>query len=282
MVTGENKEIKRVDYFLRIFIGGIIASVLGGLVASQDRVFAQEQEISQSNDKTDVFILQQIIEIKDELRDLRQEMSELRKAVDESPEKDDTPKVAAPVNVPIEADDPVLGDKQAKIAIVEFTDYECPFCESYHSETFPQIKKAYVDTGKVQYILRDFPLGFHDQAKPAAIAANCAGQQNAYWKMNDILFTKQAELGKDLYTQSAESLGLNMDQFLSCLKRDEQEQEVTADLTYGQQIGINGTPTFFVGRIREGQLANAKEIGGAQGMEVFEEILETLLKEDTP
>src|SRR5690606_19222030 len=102
-------------------------------------------------------------------------------------------------NVELKKDDPTLGSQQAKVAIVEFTDYQCPYCAQYHSETFENLKKEYIDTGKVQYVLRDFPLDFHAYAKGAAIAANCAGEQDAYWQMNHQLFSNQSELGDGLY-----------------------------------------------------------------------------------
>ena len=278
MATRENRREIQASYLLAIIVRGILGWFVGGLVTPTYIALAQDSPSVQTEDKTDILIQQQLIEIQNELRDLRQEVADLRRVVDESTARGPLPDAAEPVNVQIEQDDPVLGDQKAEIAIVEFTDYECPFCEQYHAQTFPQLKKAFVDTGKVQYILRDFPLNFHSQAKSAAIAANCAGKQNAYWQMNNLLFSKQPELGDELYRQSAQSLGLNMEQFLACVNLDAHEEEVSADLAYGQQIGIDGTPTFFVGRVQDGLLVEAKRIVGAVGLEAFAKIINPLLE----
>jgi len=266
--------------YTKTILRSVVGWVVGCLMIPIPLALSQDSPMLQFEEKTDVFILRQLIEIQNELRDLRKEMTDLRRVVDKSIETATPPEAATPVNVKLENDDPVLGNREAKVAVVEFTDYECPFCEQYHTETFPQLKKEFIDTGKVQYILRDFPLNFHTKAKGAAIAANCAGNQNAYWKMNDLLFSQQSELGEALYHKSAQFLGLNMEQFLACSKLDDQAQEVNADVTYGHQIGVNGTPTFFVGRIQNGQLVDAMEISGALGLEAFSNIIGPLLKED--
>lgn len=88
-------------------------------------------------------------------------------------------------------DDPVLGNANAPITIIEFSDYECPFCKRFYDQTFGQIKKDYIDTGKVKFIYRDYPLSFHPGAEPAAQAANCAGEQGKYWEMHDKIFQAQ-------------------------------------------------------------------------------------------
>lgn len=261
--------------------GGLVGSIL----ILPLLLFAQEPPISSSDERTEVFILRQLIEIQNELRDVRKEFAELRQSVSESKENSNPPRAAAPVpsavgNVELKKDDPTLGSQQAKVAIVEFTDYQCPYCAQYHSETFESLKKEYIDTGKVQYVLRDFPLDFHAYAKGAAIAANCAGEQDAYWQMNHQLFSNQSELGDGLYEKSAQSLGLNMDLFESCVNSPEQVQKVEEDVVYGQEIGVNGTPTFFIGRVENGQLTDAKEVSGTKPLSAFSRIIDPLLAGD--
>ena len=90
-------------------------------------------------------------------------------------------------------DDPVLGDANAKVTVIEFTDFQCPFCGRHFEQTFGQIKENYVDSGKVKYVLRDFPLSFHPHAEEAAEAAECANDQGKFWEMHDELFSNQAE-----------------------------------------------------------------------------------------
>ncbi len=268
-------------YFTWRMGGGLVGSIL----LLPLLLFAQESPIPSSDDTTDVFILRQLIEIQNELRDVRKDLAEVRNSVSELKRNSNLPRAAAPRpsaigNVELNPDDPTLGSQQAKVAIVEFTDYQCPYCAQYHSGTFENLKKEYIDTGKVQYFLRDFPLDFHAYAKGAAISANCAGEQDAYWQMNHQLFSNQSELGDGLYQKLAQSLGLNMDQFGSCVNSHEQVQKVDADVVYGQEIGVNGTPTFFIGRVENGELTDAKEVSGTQPLSAFSKIIEPLLAND--
>ncbi|WP_447963481.1 DsbA family protein [Nitrospira sp. Ecomares 2.1] len=267
------------------FTWRIVGGLLGSLLVFPLPLFAQEPSLPSSDETTEVFILRQLIEIQNELKDVRKELAEIRQSVDESKENSVLPLGAASLpsvvgHVELKDHDPTLGNQRAKVAIVEFTDYQCPYCAQYHSETFENLKKEYIDTGKVQYVLRDFPLEFHAYAQGAAIAANCAGEQEAYWQMNHQLFSNQSELGDDLYERLAQSLGLNMDQFESCVNSPEQIQRVEADVVYGQEIGVNGTPTFFIGRVENGQLTDPKEVSGTQPLSAFSRIIEPLLAGD--
>ncbi|MGP0593274.1 DsbA family protein [Nitrospira sp. T9] len=276
---------KLYNNFATYFTWRIVGGLLGSLLVFPLLLFAQESPIPSSDETTDVFILRQLIEIQNELRDVRKELAEVRKSVSELKGNSNLPRAAAPLpsvfgNVELNPDDPTLGSQQAKVAIVEFTDYQCPYCAKYHSDTFENLKKEYIDTGKVQYVLRDFPLDFHVYAKGAAIAANCAGEQDAYWHMNHQLFSNQSELGDGLYQKLAQSLGLNMDQFESCVNSHEQVQKVDADVVYGQEIGVNGTPTFFIGRVENGELTDPKEVSGTQPLSAFSKIIEPLLVND--
>ncbi len=227
-------------------------------------------------------ILQELAKLHKEIKALRSEVGQLRQAVTEIHRRTvATPKVAPPPPVAKAVsldDDPILGDRQAKVGVVEFSDYQCPFCSRFHSQTFPKLKKNYIDTGKVQYVVRDFPLDFHRQAKEAAIAANCAGQQDAYWEMQHALFTNQRRLGPELYVELAKTLNLKVQAFRTCLQEADQEKEVDNDLAYGQSIGVRGTPSFFVGRVQGGQLVKARRITGAQPFPVFAQAIDSLLK----
>jgi len=165
-------------------------------------------------------------------------------------------------------DDPVLGDENAPVTIVSFEDFQCPFCKRSFDQTFPQLKKEYIDTGKVKYVYRDFPLSFHPEAQPAAEAAECADEQGKFWEMHDLIFQNQAIMSNSAYKQWAEQLGLDTAQFNDCLDSGKYRQEVQSDSNYGSQVGVSGTPTFFINGIR---------LVGAQPFEAFKQIIDAEL-----
>lgn len=179
------------------------------------------------------------------------------------------PSDGAPSRVEVSMDnDPVLGKKDAPVTIIEFSDYQCPFCGRFYTQTLPLIKSKYIDTGKVKLIFRDFPLSFHPEAMPAAVAANCAGEQGKYYQYHDKIFDNQATMGGNSYKQWAQELGLNVAQWESCLKDPKQTEEVQKDLRDGTAAGVQGTPAFFI---------NGQLISGAQPFSVFEQIIEAEL-----
>ncbi len=171
---------------------------------------------------------------------------------------------------------PELGDATATLAIVEFSDYQCPYCKRFIDTTFPKLRANYIDKGKVKYVTRDFPLGFHTKAKGAAVAANCSLKQEAYWPMRTLLFNNMRNLGDELYQQSAQNLSLNMEQFETCLADQQIMQKIERDLSYGSSLGIRGTPSFLIGKIENNQLVSPQLLVGAQSYETFAGILESL------
>lgn len=171
-----------------------------------------------------------------------------------------------------------MGSDSATVAIVEFSDYQCPFCARFHSQAFPQLKTDYIDTGKVKLIARDYPLGFHTKAKEAAIAANCAADQGAYEKMRDGLYAGQSKLGPELYKQLAGDLKLDIGKFETCLALPANAQEVDDDMAYGETIGVTGTPSFFIGKIDGDQIVDARNLKGAQSAQAFTQVIDTMLK----
>lgn len=148
----------------------------------------------------------------------------------------------------------MLGNADAPITIVEFTDYQCPFCKKHAVETVPKIEEDYVKTGKVKYYLRDFPLvQIHKTATSAAIAARCAGEQGKYWEMHSLLFEKQADwaglLGIQLSSKFAEYAamsGVNDELFSVCYSSGKYDSEVSDDTSAGKLYGIVGTPTSLI------------------------------------
>ena len=173
---------------------------------------------------------------------------------------------------------PVLGSAEATVGIVEFTDYQCPFCKRFYDQTFGAIKKNYVDNGKIQYRVRDYPLGFHSEAKGASVAARCAGEQGKYWEMRSELFNRQRELGPELYESLAGEIGLKKKAFRKCMDDPERAAEVDESFVYAGMIGVTGTPSFFIGRIEGDQLVHARQISGAQPYSVFAKAIDSQLE----
>ena len=184
------------------------------------------------------------------------------------PQQAPTPQAPVKLDNVDEDDDPVIGNDNAPVTIVSFEDYQCPFCKRAHEQTFQQIKKDYIDTGKVKYVYRDFPLGFHSEAQPAAEASECAHEQGKFWDYHDALYENQASLGSELYIKLAEDLGLDIDKFKTCVETNKYAEEVKKDFNYGTQIGVTGTPAFFV---------NGVKLVGAQPYEAFKNIIDAEL-----
>lgn len=196
------------------------------------------------------------------------------------PEPTDNP---GPVKVSVD-DDPVLGDKDAPVTIIEFSDYECPFCKRHFDQTLGQLKKDYIDKGKVKMVYRDLPLPFHDpMATTEAIAANCArdqGGDTTYFKYHDQIFKRTTSNGNglskdDLYT-IASDLSLNSAIFKTCLDSEKYKDEVQKDLDDASKVNASGTPTFFIGKSSDGVI-EATRIVGAQPYSVFKNKIDELL-----
>lgn len=169
-----------------------------------------------------------------------------------------------------------IGDAEAPVTIVEYTDFQCPFCSRYHEQSFGQIVENFVDTGLVRYVFKDFPLtNIHPQAVLAASAARCAGEQDARLEMYTQLFAQQSAWSgradaADLFKSYAADLGLDTEAFAECLDSGRQEAAVQADLEEGMALGINGTPAFIL---------NGRPLSGAQPYQVFEQAINQLLEE---
>lgn len=173
---------------------------------------------------------------------------------------------------------PALGNKDAKIQIVEFSDFQCPFCRRFYTETWEQLKKEYVDTNKVAIYFRHFPLDFHPSAFISAEASECANDQGKFWEMHDAMYNEQEKKGSgttiqftadDLKTW-ASTIGLDSGKFNECLDSGKFKEKVNKDMTEGATAGVSGTPTFFV---------NGTELVGAQPFSAFKAVIDKKLSE---
>lgn len=171
-------------------------------------------------------------------------------------------------------DDPALGRAEAPVVIVEFSDFQCPYCARFAQQTFPQLKREYIDTGKVRLVFRDFPLSFHQNAALAAEAAQCAHEQGRFWEYHDRLFAGQGEWSGSanagqVFAGYAEGLGLDGARFRECLSSKRYAAEVQKDFNDGKGYGVTGTPTFFI---------NGVKLVGAQPFSAFQQAIEAELK----
>ncbi len=159
---------------------------------------------------------------------------------------------------------PTYGNKNAKVTIIEFSDFQCPFC-AQGAKMLTKIKQKYGK--KVLIAFKQYPLPFHSQAKKAAVAALCMNEQSVdlFWKMHDKMFADQSKLGVDALKETAKSLGADTEKFNTCLDQNKFIGQVEKDIQEGKEIGVKSTPTFYV---------NGQLIAGAQGIEVFSEIID--------
>jgi len=171
------------------------------------------------------------------------------------------------------------GDSNAAIAIVEYYDFECPFCGGYERETYPQVFDNYIKTGKVKLFYRDLPLPMHPHATQAARAARCAGEQGEYWEMHDSLFARQNALSDPALLDRVKTLGLDTQKFGECFSSDKYKDDIQKSIAEAQKLGIQGTPTFFIGTIDpNGDVVNIKKrIVGAKPYAEFQAALDEAL-----
>lgn len=161
--------------------------------------------------------------------------------------------------------DPVLGDPNAPVTIIEYSDYECPFCEIFFNQTESLIRKEFIETGKAKMIYRDFPLEFHQYAMPTALAANCAKEQGKFWTYHDEIFKNHNNLANFNYIETAKKLGMDENKFKSCFESQKYKNQIQQIFDEAKGIGVQGTPTFFV---------NGQMIVGAQPYDKFKTLIE--------
>ncbi len=187
---------------------------------------------------------------------------------------------AEPIKISAD-DDPFMGDANAPISIIEFSDFQCPFCARFHTQTLPSILDEYVNQGKVKLVFRDFPIqSIHPNALPASAAAECANEQNKFREMHDVLFEKQNEWNKietsdaiSLFSKYASDMQINQEMFDSCLTSGKYIDEIKNDLEDGRKYGVSGTPGFFIGNDALGYV----ELKGAQPFESFKKVIDAQL-----
>lgn len=217
--------------------------------------------------------------MKKQIQDLQAGQAALKKDMDDLKRMLRGPQPKEDATLSVEGS-PYMGDARAKVTVIEFSDYQCPFCARHASATLPQLMTDYVKTGKVKYVLRDFPLeGLHPAALRAAQAARCAGEQGKYWEMHDKLINNPKSVDAKGLSDQAKGLGMNTGDFDKCVQSGKYAEKVKRDLQDGQEAGVSGTPTFFVGLTdpHGPNVKTAATLVGAQPYSKFKETIDGLL-----
>ena len=180
------------------------------------------------------------------------------------------------VRLALPAGELALGRATAPLTMIEFTDYQCPYCRQFEAAVWPKLKSEYIDTGKLRYIARDLPLAIHAAAAPAAEAAHCAGDQGRFWDMHAALLGGAADLTAGGIERRAQALGLDLARFDECVAHGKYAAVIRAHQVEADRAGIDGTPGFVIGRAAHGELEGVR-VEGALPYEEFDSLLRELL-----
>jgi protein-disulfide isomerase len=170
---------------------------------------------------------------------------------------------------------PMLGSKGAPLTIVEYTDYQCPFCLRFHLSAYPDIKKNYIDTGKVRFFSKDLPLDFHPNAMRAAQSARCAGEQGKFWELRETMSANPDKLDMGHIMGFATDLKLDTQKFQDCVNSEKYKTSVQADVAEAMRVGANGTPAFVVGK-STGNGVDGELVVGAMPFAIFDQKLKDM------
>ena len=210
-----------------------------------------------------------------ELQSIRQELNQIKQKglVQQGRAKSAIPKTAKVSTL----GNPAQGDLKAPVTMVEFTDYQCPYCQKFYSKAYKELKKQYVDTGKLRLVLRDLPLPSHSYAKSAAVSTHCAREQDKFWQMHDALYEGKGKLSQTDILDYANKIGLDSASFKSCLTSGRYNKDIEQDVREAKLAGIRGTPSFVLGRTTD-NLVDGTLLRGTWPFVTFKDEIEKLLK----
>jgi len=219
---------------------------------------------------------EEIAKLRKELAGIKKDLAEIKAILQRTARPRRPSKVIAEVSI---SGKPSLGQEGAPVTMVEFSDYQCPYCNRHTSTVFPIIKKEYIDTGKVRYVFRDFPIAsLHPQAKKGHEAAHCAGEQNKYWEMHETLFKNSKDFSVPALNRYAQGIGLDGDRFNNCLQGEKYASRIEKEIAAGAKAGVRGTPSFFIGPSGSGEKITGTMVRGAQPVAKFRQVLDSVLK----
>jgi protein-disulfide isomerase len=259
----KSRRIFPLDLFTRVLLGaGLCCFPLAATALDVDEAVIVDQPQAEA--------------VLHELREIRQLLEKIEKqGRARAPTPAKTPSTAT---LRIDGKRPALGSADAPVTVVEFTDYQCPFCRRFAQSSFPLIKRDYIDTGKVRWQVRDLPLNFHPDARKAAQAALCADEQGQFWRMRDSLFRNSANLGGEHLKKYASELELDMKAFASCMEGGNHLADIDKDIEAAKQMRITGTPTFVIGKSAKPSMTG-KLVIGAQSPAVLAAEIKRLLED---
>ena len=198
---------------------------------------------------------QQGEEMLKELKAIRQALEKLQMPGQPAPPPDDK------VSMTLAPGGFSMGQANAPLVMVEYTDLQCPFCQQFHNTTFAQIKANYIDTGKVRFVSRDFPLDFHENARRAAVAGRCAAEQGKFWEMRHVMIVNAEALKPDNLMTYAGNVSIDVPKFKVCLDSDKYRADIDKQIAEGTAAGVNGTPSFIIGKLDKDKLNGVRMVG---------------------
>ena len=218
----------------------------------------------------------------EEAQQILDELKAIRKALEQRPA---APAPQAPsrpvddkVSMPFTPGGFSVGKDDAPLVLVEYTDYQCPFCQRFHNDTFAQIKANYIDTGKIRFVSRDFPLSFHENAMRSAAAARCAAEQGKYWELRHAMIVNASQLQPDKVMGYAQNASIDVTKLKACIDSDKYKAAIDKDIAEGTAAGVTGTPSFVLGRVQGGKLEGVRLVG-AMPYATFDAKIQELLKQ---
>lgn len=204
------------------------------------------------------------------------ELRQIKQMLQRPQQPPPTPRPDEPARVSV-AGLPFLGKADAPLTLVMFTDYQCPYCSRFEGQTLTEIKKQYIDTGKLRFVVRDLPLQFHPHAQKAAEATHCADEQGKFWEFRDKLLAHTDKMDPSLLPEYARQAGLDAGKLSECLQSGRFAAKVKASSEAAATAGISGTPGFVVGKSK-GDMADGIKLVGAQPFAAFDRKFKELLK----
>jgi protein-disulfide isomerase len=249
----------KIRLFRSLTALAVAATLLGGVTLARAEGITSEQA-------------QQILD----------ELKAIRKTLETRPAAPAQPAAPAPVNDKVSmaftSGGFSVGKENAPLVLIEYTDYQCPFCQRYHNDSFAQIKTNFIDTGKIRYISRDFPLPFHENARRGATAARCAAEQGKFWELRHTMIVNANQLQADKLGGYAQAASMDVPKFQACVDSDKYRAAIDKDIAEGTAVGVSGTPSFVLGRVENGQLQGVRMVG-AMPYAQFEAKIQDMLKQ---
>lgn len=238
-------------------VSRIVLTLVAAMVAQDASSAARAEGISARQADT---LIRQNSEVLEELKQIHK-LLEQQLATQPRAQSAALPAVDEKVRVHVTPGGFEVGSANAPLTLIEYTDYQCPFCRQFHTGTYEEIKKNYIDTGKLRFISRDFPLDMHDNAPRAALAARCAADQGKFWELRQVMIVNANQLQMPNLLAYAADLKLDVDKFSDCVASEKYKPDIVTDLAEGRAAGVSGTPTFILGRMTDGYIDGIRIVG---------------------